>query len=145
MDDESLKENFDCVMNVDDDGCPDDDVVLVDSPVGSDSFVAEHVAENAENVDDVPKLVVPLEDAQIALPPNRACLSVALFKHIFRTTPPAQMLEPALLLDAQQTQWLYKLLPALPPFSIAAVVLCRLPRRAQCLGLIEPSDVVYLA
>ena len=142
MDVARLKESFECDMDADDDGRPDDGVVLVGSPVGYDAFVAEHVAGKAEKVDDVLNLVRPLDDAQIALPLHRACLSVVLFNYIFRTTPPAQTLAPALLLDAQQTRWLDKLLPALPPLSSAAVAQSRLPLRAQGLGLTAPSDAV---
>ena len=142
MDVARLKKTFDCDMDVDVQGRPDDGVVVLGSPVGSDAFVAEHVAEKAAKVDVVLNLVRPLDDAQIALPLHRACLSVVLFNHIFRTTPPAQTLAPALLLDAQQTRWLDNLLPALPPLSSAAVAQCRLPLRHQGLGLTAPSDVV---
>ena len=44
MDVTRLKEIFDCDIDTDDDGHPDDGVVLLGSPVGNDAYVAEHVA-----------------------------------------------------------------------------------------------------
>lgn len=141
----SLSENFDCALEVDEDDKPQNGIVLLGSPVGTDDFISKDVFEKAEKVDAVLDLARALEEAQIALLIHRACLSVVLFTHIFRTTSPSQTTRPALALDAHQARWLYRLLPALPSLTSAAVDQSRLPISSQGMGPTAPSDVVLPA
>lgn len=100
MDTINLRENFECVLKVNEQDKPIYGVVLLGSPVGTHAFVANHVSKKALKVHDVLDLVLPLDDAQITLTIHHACLFVALFTHIFKTTPPSQTRGPELILDA---------------------------------------------
>lgn len=141
MDAPNLRETFDCDLEVDNLGNPAEHIVLLGSPVGTDAFVGQHVVDKATKVDDVLEFVRPLDDAEIVLPIHRICLSVVLFTHNFRRTPTSHIIGPAQTLDAQQSIWLDRLLPALPPLNFDAVKQARLPFRSQGLRLTAPSDV----
>jgi hypothetical protein len=87
MDCERLRLLFDCRLDIDDNGLPLPGTVRMGSPVGSGDFVRQHLIASAK-VDVVLGLIADMDNAQIAMPLYRSCLSVVLFTSVFRSTPP---------------------------------------------------------
>jgi hypothetical protein len=105
---------FDCRLDVDVKDLPLRGIVLVGSPVGSDEFVKQHLSAKSAKIDVVLGMIADMDNAQIAMPLHRFCLSVVLFTSVFRNTPLEQTPPAAAMLDKQQRFWIYRLLPSLP-------------------------------
>jgi hypothetical protein len=145
MDCVRLRLLFDCRLDIDENDVLLPGIVLVGSPVGSDDFVKQHLIAKSTKVDMVFGMIAYMDNAQIAIPLHRSCLSVVLFTSIFRSTPPEQTLPAAAMLDKQQLLWIYRLLPGLPPLAMAQLRQAVLPIKDGGIGHTIPSDVVQPA
>jgi hypothetical protein len=145
MDCERLRLLFDCRLDIDDNDLPLPGIVLVGSPVGSDDFVKQRLIAKRTKVDVVLGMIADTDNAQIAMPLFRSCLSVVLFTSVFWSTPPEQTLPSAAMLDKQQLFWIDRLLPRLPPLTMVQLRQAALPMKDGGLGHTVLSDVVQPA
>jgi hypothetical protein len=99
MDCVRLRLLFDCRLDMDDSDLPLPDIVLVCSPVGSDDFVKQQLIAKSTKVDVILGIIADMDNAQIAMPLHRSCLSVVRFTSVFWSTPPEQTLPAAAILD----------------------------------------------
>jgi hypothetical protein len=105
----------------------------------------QHLSAKSAKVDVALGMIADLDNAQIAMPLHRFCLSVVLFTSVFRSTPPEQTLPAAAMLDKQQRFWIDRLLSSLPPLTTAQLRQAALQIRDGGLGHTGPSDVVMPA
>jgi hypothetical protein len=74
---------FDCRLDIDDNDLPLPGIVRLGSPVGSDNFVKQHLIAKSTKVDVVLGMIADMDNAQIAMPLLRSCLSIVLFTSVF--------------------------------------------------------------
>jgi hypothetical protein len=72
-----------CRMDIDENDLPLPSIVLLGSPVGSDDFVKEHLISKSTKVDVVLGMIADMDNAQIAMPLHRSCLSVVISLRFF--------------------------------------------------------------
>jgi hypothetical protein len=75
---------FDCRLDVDVNDLPLPRIVFVGSLVGSDAFVKQHLCARRAKADVVLGTIADLDNAQIAMPLRRFCLSVVPFTLLCR-------------------------------------------------------------
>jgi hypothetical protein len=90
-------------------------------------------------------MIADTDNAQIAMPLRCSCLAVFLVTLVFRSMPPEQTLRAAAMLDKQQRFWIDRLLPGIPPLTMAQLRQAALPIKDGGLGHTVLSDVVQPA
>jgi hypothetical protein len=136
---------FDCRLDIDASDLPLPGIVLVGSPVGSDDVVKQQLISKSAKVDVVLRMAADMDNAQIAMPLHRSCLSVVLFISIFWSTPPDQTLPAAAMLGTLQHFCIGRLLPRVTPLTMAQLHQAALPIKDGGIGHTVPSDVVQPA
>lgn len=74
-------------------------VVLLQSPIGSDRFVTEHLNNHINGLADLITTIAELDDADVTFTLLRSCPNVSRLTNLLRTTPPHLTSEAATKFD----------------------------------------------
>ena len=115
-------------------------VKLLGSPIGSDEFVQGHLRDKIEELAEMHRKLLTLDDSQVQLCILRCCLGFGKINHLLRTSPPAVVAPVIPEFDSLMQSTLCQTLSvdSLEPDAWSQATL---PIRLGGLGLLCASDI----